>query len=172
MTRAQLPSRALFNRFLKVFQDRLELVRRDREIKKPIPAGPAFLINLLQAFRQALVASRIVEFALMIEDGMGEAVPEFVAHRLARKFPGRLFLLACEIPRRFSGDARSRPPSTPAAIRHRPRCCKARESVSDASDRRWRRKSRLCTPAARPEWRCLRAADWFAMFSESCSSRN
>ena len=86
---------------LKILHDGLELVRRDREIKKPITAGPALPINFLEALRQALVAGRIVELTLMIENGLGEAVPDFVAHRLARKFPGGFFLLLAEFLVRF-----------------------------------------------------------------------
>ena len=102
MTRAQLPSRRLVQAgLLQIFQDRLELVRRDREIKKPIAARAAFPVDLLQPLDQALVTGVVVEFALMIEKGLGEAVPDFVAHRLARKFPGRLFLFLSKLLVRF-----------------------------------------------------------------------
>ena len=64
MTRAQLPfARLVQTRFLQIFQDRLELVRRDREIKKPVAAGAALLVDLVEALRQTLVAGVIVEFA-------------------------------------------------------------------------------------------------------------
>ena len=109
-TRAQLPSRALFNpASFKILQDRFELLRRDGEIKKPIPARAAFSIDLIEAFRQTLVACRIVEFALMIENGLGEAVPDFVAHCLSRILPRSPLPVPCGIPRPFLGGGRNRP---------------------------------------------------------------
>ena len=56
MTRAQLPSRALFKpASFRFFRIGLELVRRDREIKKPIAARAAFLVDFVEALRQTLV---------------------------------------------------------------------------------------------------------------------
>ena len=53
ITRAQLPSFALVqSRSFQIFQDRLELLRRRREIKKTIAARAAFLVDLIEAFRQ------------------------------------------------------------------------------------------------------------------------
>ena len=42
-------------RCLQMFQDRLELLRRDREIKKPVAARAAFLVDFIEAFRQRLL---------------------------------------------------------------------------------------------------------------------
>src|SRR5437660_8497785 len=39
-----------------MFEDRLELVGRDREIKWPVAACAAFLVDLVQAFRQTFEA--------------------------------------------------------------------------------------------------------------------
>ena len=48
-----------------------------------------------------------MKLALMIEDGLGEAVPDFIAHCLPGKFSGRLFLLLAKLFIRFraAGDA-------------------------------------------------------------------
>jgi len=51
-----------------MFQDRLELIGRDREIKEPVAARSAFLVDLIQLLRQTFVAGFIAEIALMIED--------------------------------------------------------------------------------------------------------
>ena len=102
MTRAQLPSRALFRPgFFQVFHDRLELIGRGGEIKKPIAARAAFLVDLVEALGQFLVAPLVAEFALVIEKRLGEAVPDFVAHRLPGKLAGRFFLFLAEFVVRF-----------------------------------------------------------------------
>ena len=53
---------------LKVFQDRLELIGRDCEIKKPVAARSAFLVDLIEALRQTFEAGFIAKVALMIEN--------------------------------------------------------------------------------------------------------
>ena len=79
-----------FRRFVQsgrfqVFQDRLELLRRGREIEQPITARAAFLVGLLESFRERLVAFLVVELALMIKKRLGKRLPNFVPHRLTRK---------------------------------------------------------------------------------------
>jgi len=82
--------------FLQVFQDRLELVGRDREIEKPVAAGTAFAIDLIEAFRQTFVAGGIVKFARVIEKRLAESIPHLIAHRLAGKLAGRFLLFLAE----------------------------------------------------------------------------
>src|SRR5438876_9731344 len=82
---------------LEMFQDRLELVGRDRKIKEPVAACAAFLVDLVQAFCQALETGFVAEVALMIKNRLAEVFPDFVAHSLARKFPYRLFHFAPEV---------------------------------------------------------------------------
>ena len=82
---------------LEMFQDRLELVGRDRKIKEPVTACAAFLVDLVQAFRQILETGFVAEVALMIKNRLAEVFPDFVAHALARKFPYRLFHFAPEV---------------------------------------------------------------------------
>ena len=59
ITRAQPPSGGLFNPAAsRCLQDRLELIGRDREIKEPIAAGAAFLLELLEPFARAACSPR------------------------------------------------------------------------------------------------------------------
>src|SRR2546430_502292 len=74
-----------------MFQDRLELVRRDREIKKPVTACAPFLVDLIEALRQTFEARLIAKIALMIENRLAEFFPNLVSPGLARKFSNRLF---------------------------------------------------------------------------------
>src|SRR5437764_2832443 len=53
---------------LEMFQDRLELVGRDREIKEPVAARAAVLVDLVKTLRQTFEAGFIAEIALMIEN--------------------------------------------------------------------------------------------------------
>ena len=74
-----------------MFQNRFELIRSSREIKKPVAAGAAFLVDLVETFRQRFVTGLVFELALVIEDRLGKGFPDFIAHSLARKFPSRFF---------------------------------------------------------------------------------
>src|ERR1700732_5121852 len=74
-----------------MFEDRFELIRSDREIKKPVAARAAFLVDLVQTLGQTLEAGLVAEIALMIKNGLGEVFPDFIAHRLTREFFDRLF---------------------------------------------------------------------------------
>src|SRR5205809_120459 len=51
-----------------VREDRFKLVRSSRKVKKPIAARAAFLVDLVETFRQSLVAGLVSKFALMIKD--------------------------------------------------------------------------------------------------------
>src|SRR5207237_6700028 len=70
-------------RRLEILQDRLELVRRRGEIKKPVAARSVFLVDLFKTLGQRLIAGFIFEFALMIKNRFGERIPDFVAYRLS-----------------------------------------------------------------------------------------
>src|SRR5438105_173993 len=52
----------------KMFQDRLELIWRDREIKEPVAARPPSLVDLVESCCQTFEAGLITEVALMVED--------------------------------------------------------------------------------------------------------
>src|ERR1700736_4665389 len=56
------------SRTLQMFQDRFELIWSDREIKKPIAARAAFLVDLFQALGQTFEAGLVAEIALMIKN--------------------------------------------------------------------------------------------------------
>ena len=93
------PRPAPFARFvqtcrLQVFQDRFELIRRGREIKKTIAACPPLLVDLVQTLRQTFVAGLVFKFALVIKNGLRESFPDFVAHRLPGEFSCRVLELA------------------------------------------------------------------------------
>ena len=67
------------------------MLRRCREIKKPVAARAAFLVDLIQTFRETFVAGLIVEFALMIEERLRKSFPDIFAHFL-REYCLRRFL--------------------------------------------------------------------------------
>src|SRR2546430_2156612 len=77
-----------------MLQDRLEFVGGDREIKKPIAAGGAVLVDLIKTLRQTFEAGFVAEIALMIKNCLAERLPDFIAHNLAREFPDGLFHFA------------------------------------------------------------------------------
>ncbi len=98
MTRAQLPSRALFRSSgLEMFQDRFELFRADREIKQPVAARAAFLVDLVQPFGQTFETGLVGEIALMIKNRLREVLPDFIAHRLTRELFDRFFHFLAKI---------------------------------------------------------------------------
>ena len=80
-----------------MLQDGFELVGPDRKIKEPVAACAAFLVDLVQAFCQALETGFVAEVALMIKNRLAEVFPDFVAHVLARKFPGRFLHFAAKV---------------------------------------------------------------------------
>ena len=51
-----------------VFQNRLELIRRDRKIKEAISSRPALFVDLIQLSGESFVARLIAKVALMIKD--------------------------------------------------------------------------------------------------------
>ena len=83
--------------FLQILHDRFELLGRGGEIKKTIAARAALLIEAVETFRQLLVALLVAEFALMIEERLGEAIPDFVAHGLPGEIPGRFLHFMAEL---------------------------------------------------------------------------
>src|SRR5260370_8592780 len=85
-----------------MLQDGFELVGRDRKIKEPVAACAAFLVDLVQAFCQALESGFVAEVALRIKNRLAEIFPAFVAHGLARKFPYPLFHFALDLSFNFS----------------------------------------------------------------------
>src|SRR5262249_29652080 len=96
------PGPAAFTRFvqtdsLEMFQDRLELLRRDCEIKKPVAARAALLIDLIETFGQRFETGLIAEITLMIKNRLAEGFPDFVAHGLAGKFADGLFHFAPKV---------------------------------------------------------------------------
>ena len=102
MTRAQPPAGALFRpAFLQILDDNFELLRRGRKIEKAIAARAAFLVEFVEPLGEFLVAGFIAEFALVIEKGFGEPVPDFIAHRLPGIFTGRFLHFGAEFVIRF-----------------------------------------------------------------------
>src|SRR5262249_30645144 len=82
---------------LEMFQDRLELLGRAGEVKKPIPARAAFLVDRVQTFGQFFETGFVAEIALMIKNRLTEIFPDFVPYRLAREFFDRLFHFFSEV---------------------------------------------------------------------------
>src|ERR1700682_2948284 len=72
-----------------MFQDRFELIGRDREIEKAVPARAAFLVDLVETLGQFLVSGFVGKSALRIENRLRESLPNLVTHRLPRKFARR-----------------------------------------------------------------------------------
>ena len=96
--------------FLQILHDRFELIRRSREVEKAIAARPALLVEPVEALREFLVTGFVAKLALMIEERLGKAVPDFVAHRLPGKFAGRFlhFLAKFLIALRTAGETHHR----------------------------------------------------------------
>ena len=86
-------ARFVQSRVLQIFQDRFELIRRDREIKQSVPARAPLLVDFLKSFRQRLVTIGVVELALVIKERLREPVPNFIAHLLPRELLRRFLLL-------------------------------------------------------------------------------
>src|SRR5205823_7155497 len=84
-------------RRLQVFQDRLELIGRSRKVEKAITARPAFLVDLIETFRQTFVTGSIFKFALMVKNRLRKSFPNFVPDVLPGKFAGRFLKLAPEL---------------------------------------------------------------------------
>src|SRR6516225_6308908 len=74
-----------------MLQDRLELVRRDREIKKPVPARAAVLVDLLKPLGEIFESGFVTEIAFVIKKRLPEVLPNFIAHHLARELPDGVF---------------------------------------------------------------------------------
>ena len=70
-----------------MLQNRFELVGTSRQVKQAIPPSAVVFVDLAEAFAQPLVTSLVAELALMIKQRLRKCFPDFVAHRLARKFP-------------------------------------------------------------------------------------
>jgi hypothetical protein len=80
-----------------VRQNGLELVGSRCEIKKPVAARTAFLVDFVETFGQLFVTGLVCEVALMIEDRLRKRFPHFIAHWLPRKFARAFFELAPEL---------------------------------------------------------------------------
>ena len=80
-----------------MFENGFELIGCDREIKKSVATGAAFLVDLVQSCCESLEARFVGKIALVIENGLAESFPDFVADRLARKFSDGFFHLAAKI---------------------------------------------------------------------------
>src|SRR5438067_1391656 len=77
-----------------MFQDRLELLRRGREVEQAITAGAALLVDFVEPFGERAITALVLELALMIKKRNRESFPDFLAHLLARKiFRGFLELV-------------------------------------------------------------------------------
>src|SRR3954468_19020756 len=84
------PGPAAFSRLVQpglgqMLNDDFELLGRGCEVKQTIAARSALLVEVVETLGEFLVALFIGEFALVIEEGFGKALPDFVAHRLPRK---------------------------------------------------------------------------------------
>src|SRR4029077_2180165 len=79
-----------------MFEDRLELVRPDGEIKEPIAARPPFLIDLFEPGGEGFESRFVAKIALMVKNRLRESFPDFVADRLAGEFPRCFLELASE----------------------------------------------------------------------------
>src|SRR5262245_52627546 len=71
---------------LQILEDRFELLRACCQVEQAVAARAVAFVDLIKTFGQLRVASFIPKFAAVIEDRLRERVPDFVAHRLARKF--------------------------------------------------------------------------------------
>jgi hypothetical protein len=86
---------------LEVFQDSLELGRRDGEIKEAIAAGAELGIDIGKALGERLVALGIAELAAMRKDAACEALPALILDALTGEFPGVIAELGAELLVRF-----------------------------------------------------------------------
>ncbi len=96
MTRAQLPLQVWFNPAAFRF---LESVRTGQERPRDKRAGCRACRFPCRSSRDvwpAFVTGFIAKLALVIENRLRKRVPDFVAHRLTRKFAGRFFEFAPE----------------------------------------------------------------------------
>ena len=79
-----------------VLENRFELVRSSREIKKAIAACAIVFVDFIEAFGQALVTRLVVELALVIKNRLSKRLPNFVAHDLTGKLMRGFFKVAPE----------------------------------------------------------------------------
>ena len=76
--------------FAEVFQNHLELVGRDGEVKKPVPARAAGRVQLLKMAGEGDIALGVVEFTPVVGDGVREILPQLVIDLLAGEFANGL----------------------------------------------------------------------------------
>ena len=108
MTRAQLPSQVSFRpRGFQVLENRFELVRTGRQVKKAVAARAVALVDLLETFGQLLVTSFIAKLTPVIKNRLRKRVPDFVAHRLTRKLARGFFEVAPEFVVTFVASSES-----------------------------------------------------------------
>ncbi len=103
-----------------------DLVGPDREVKEPVTAGPALLVDALELLLELGERGRIVVIALHVGDALGELVPGRVVERLAARVLGNVGLhLAGEV-----GLGAARDPDEREALGQEP----AQRQVVDRGD--------------------------------------
>src|SRR5437667_4132268 len=80
-----------------MFENRFELVRRNGEIKKPVAARAALLVNLVQLGGESFVARLVAKIAFMIKNRLRERFPDFVTNALPGEFSCRFLHRAPEL---------------------------------------------------------------------------